>query len=73
MNIETNDRAKERATDPNDRASEQEEQMREAAMRLRKPEGPKATGKCLCCDAVLPIGMRWCDSSCRDDWQAEQR
>lgn len=61
-------------SDPNDRATEQETMMREAAIQTsRKPEGPRATGQCLCCNSQLPRGMRWCDAACRDDWEAEQR
>lgn len=66
-------------TDPNDRASEQEEQMRAAALRFKKPEGPRGTGYCLHCedDLDLPaadeIGRRWCTAHCRDEWEKEQR
>lgn len=31
------------------------------------------TGECLWCADDLPPGRRWCDSECRDLWQAEQR
>lgn len=33
----------------------------------RKPEGPKATGHCLYCNAELAEG-RWCDHDCETDW-----
>lgn len=38
----------------------------------RKPEGPEATGYCLCCDEILPEGVRWCAAECRDLWSKEQ-
>lgn len=53
-----------------DRATEREEQDRELAMQNRRPSGPAATGHCLACEAPLPDGQRWCDSECRDDWEA---
>lgn len=31
-----------------------------------------ATGKCLYCEEPLPANVRWCDISCRDEYQAEQ-
>ena len=42
----------------------------EAPMRLaasRKPVGPPPTGKCHWCDEPVGVGMRYCDSECRDD------
>lgn len=60
--------------DPHDRASEQEEQMREHALaQSRKASGPAPKGACLYCGERLPIPMRWCDADCRNDWQEEQR
>lgn len=38
----------------------------------RKPEGPKATGRCLNCDKKLPLTHRWCDAECLADWRARQ-
>lgn len=29
-----------------------------------------AIGKCLNCHTELEPPMRWCDTECRDDWQA---
>lgn len=61
-------------SDPNDRASEHEEMMRNAAIQSsRKPEGPKPTGKCLLCEERLPQPMRWCDADCRTRWHREQK
>ena len=39
----------------------------------RTVAGPVATGLCLSCDEPLTTGLRWCDASCRDDWQRTQR
>lgn len=33
----------------------------------------QATGHCLFCREFLEDGRRWCDSDCRDDWEAERR
>lgn len=49
------------------------EMFRTAALSQRQPEGPKATGHCLNCDARLAAKLRWCDTNCRDDWQKAQR
>lgn len=58
--------------DQGDRAAAMEELRRRAAMSVRKPEAPAATGYCLNCDARLAVGLRWCDVACRDDWQKVQ-
>ena len=55
-------------TDVFDIASENEERYTEKARQFRKPEGPKATGKCLWCGEVLGDGRRWCTAECRDRW-----
>ena len=52
-----------------DRATEREEMDREAALKLRKPEGPKATGYCLECGEAVEDERRWCGPECRDSWQ----
>jgi len=38
----------------------------------RRPDGPKATGKCLYCNCALTPGVRWCDKGCQEDWETEQ-
>ena len=55
-----------------DLGAAREEMDRDLALRARAPEGPTATGACLCCGEPLPDGQRWCDALCRDDWQIEQ-
>ena len=55
-------------TDVLDIASENEELSRKKALQFRKPEGPKATGKCLWCGEELDDGRRWCNADCRDRW-----
>ena len=55
-------------TDVFDIASENEERYTEKARQFRKPEGPKATGKCLWCGEELEDGRRWCTAECRDRW-----
>lgn len=56
-----------------DDASAFEELHRDAALSVRKPEGPKPCGACLNCGEAVGEGMRWCDGSCRSDWEARQR
>lgn len=56
-----------------DIANERAELFRQQSLKNRKPEGPKPTGNCLACGAILLMnGMRWCDADCRDDWQTQQ-
>lgn len=54
-----------------DQATELETQDRELALsRARNcADGPQATGRCLWCDSPLADGHRWCNATCRDDWQ----
>jgi hypothetical protein len=56
-----------------DLGAAREEMGRALALKLRAPEGPPATGFCLCCDAPLCGGLRWCDADCRDDWQVANK
>lgn len=51
-----------------DDATEWEEELREQALKLRKPNGPAPVGECLNeeCGESLPHGQRWCDAECRD-------
>lgn len=30
------------------------------------------TGYCLFCGEPVPLGHRWCDKSCRDQWEKER-
>lgn len=50
-------------------AERTEELHRSIALKARKPTGPAACGACHYCLAIVDDGMRWCDSSCRDDWE----
>ncbi len=59
--------------DEADRANQEVERGLSEALRQRRPEGPVATGRCLCCDEPVEEPRRWCDSICRDDWQRIQR
>ena len=53
-----------------DRATEREEMDRERALKMRKPEGPKATGSCLECGEPVEEGRRWCMGvECRNLWE----
>jgi len=57
-----------------DRGCELEEKYREAALAVRKPEGPQATGECLYCGEAVEQGRRWCPGvECRDKWEAMRR
>ncbi len=53
-----------------DQAAIFEERDREAALNIRREEGPKATGFCLYCEE--PTEGRWCDSDCARQWEEEQ-
>ena len=57
-------------TDDADHASEYEQRMRDAALRVRKPE-PKPCGFCLNCGE--PCRENWCDKDCRDDYELRMR
>lgn len=60
-------------SDDADKADFQQEMFREAAMKMRRQEGPLPTGKCLFCDEPLPMPHRWCDVDCREDWEKRAR
>ena len=55
-------------SDDIDRAQREVDRLHAEALRMRKPEGPTATGRCLFCDEILDDHMRWCNSECRDAW-----
>lgn len=57
--------------DVSDRATAQEEEMRErgiAELRSSEQQLP-AVGCCYNCGSSVPAGARFCDADCRDDWQ----
>ena len=60
-------------SDEADRAEEQEEAMRQAAIRTRKAEGPVYTGVCANCGYDGEFPKRGCDADCREDWQKRAR
>jgi hypothetical protein len=62
----------ERIIDLSDVATAAEEKFREAAVSVRQPEGPRACGHCHNCDAPLAPDLRWCDATCRDEWEVYQ-
>lgn len=54
----------------------QDHMEREAGFVLaasRKPAGPLARGFCNWCNCVVTRGLTFCDSSCRDDYDTDQR
>jgi len=53
-----------------DRGCDLEQRYRDAALTIRKPEGPKPTGECLWCGEPVDDGRRWCGVACRDRWCA---
>lgn len=56
--------------DDADIAEKETSRLLELQLTARKPEGPGATGRCLNCDkAPLPVGHRWCNAECRDEWE----
>lgn len=58
-------------TDIIDQANDQAEMIANAYRAIRRPEGPRATGRCLFCEESVTDGRRWCDAECRDDWERE--
>ena len=55
--------------DDADIASAREELARQEALSVKKATGPVATGRCLQCDEILDDYKRWCDATCRNDWE----
>ena len=53
-----------------DKAAAYQQQEIDAAVTHRKPVGPVAVGRCLWCDEPLSGDRRWCDTECRDEWEA---
>jgi len=61
-----------------DRASEQEEMDRQAALKRREADPRPSTGQCDWCGAKLDHFGRYCDAACQRDhalaqWQHRQR
>jgi hypothetical protein len=56
-----------------DLAQERDFLATQNSMRMRKAEGPAATGRCLYCDEILDDTRRWCDAEHREQWQKETR
>ena len=55
-----------------DRADREVGAALNAAIAFRKSTGPIPNGKCHYCHSSVPIGTRWCDSACKEDWDKEQ-
>ena len=59
-------------TDEFDKASELEEYQREMAIkRSRVTQSMPDIGVCYYCNEYTPPGIRFCDSECRDGFEAE--
>lgn len=56
-----------------DRANDELEMNLVQAIQYRKSEGPKPTGKCLWCEETTGELQRWCDASCRDQWEEHHK
>lgn len=62
--------------DPMDRASVESERLLEEQLRVARSATPIALpfiGQCYNCDEQLEPGHRFCDTSCRDDYEARKR
>lgn len=46
---------------------------RSLAQLSQKPRSPVAAGECLFCETPTPKPRRWCDSECRDEWEAAEK
>lgn len=55
-------------SDEADKAEQQEELARQAALIVRHRVGPRPNGRCLNCGELIEPPLRWCDSECREDW-----
>lgn len=60
-------------SDDIDRAQNEVDRAQAEAIKMRKPEGPVATGRCLYCDEILDDHRRWCDAEHREHWEKETR
>ena len=58
--------------DEADRAWKDIEMLSRYIPRAPEPEA-KPTGRCLWCGKKVKKGMRWCDASCRDHGEKENR
>ncbi len=58
-----------------DIADEVAETILQAQIEQARKQEPSAipTGFCLFCGEPVEDERRWCDSSCRDDWELERR
>lgn len=57
-----------------DRANDQAAAYLEARVReARKIKKVQATGHCINCDSLLPPGLLYCDSACREDHEQRSR
>jgi hypothetical protein len=57
-----------------DRANDQAEAYLDARLReARKIRKVHATGNCLNCESLLPPGLLYCDSACREDHEHRSR
>jgi hypothetical protein len=52
-----------------DSAGELQDLYLRIALGAQRPTGPRATGFCLSCEEELPGERRWCDATCRDDYE----
>lgn len=57
-----------------DLANQHADMLRDAYVKVRKPEGPLATGSCLWCEKPQEDPTRrWCDADCRDTMELQQK
>lgn len=56
-----------------DRAQNEVDRSLAEALRMKKPVGPIATGRCLHCDEIVADTHRWCGIECREGWEKESR
>ena len=56
-----------------DTANDHAATLLDAAIRHKRKEGPKPTGKCLSCDEPLEPPRRWCNKECMEDYEHYNR
>jgi len=60
-------------SDPADDADQQVEHFNDLARARRLPTGPLFTGHCAWCDEKVAEPRRFCDTWCRDCWDADEK
>ncbi len=58
--------------DIGDKGNDAAEVFLRSALTTKKPVGPKPDGYCHFCGRKIESPKRWCDVTCREDWEREE-